>query len=80
MNINPEHNPSPELDAITAMETCMDSISEILLQPAMKRGELSDEEQELLGIVGTTLKLIAERAKKLEDLEGISNIKKHFRN
>lgn len=80
MNINSEYNPSPELDAVTAMEACMANISEILVQPAVKKGELSDEDKELLGIIGTTLKLIAERAKKLEDLEGISNMKKHFRN
>jgi len=80
MNINSEYNPSPELNAVTAMETCMANISEILVRPAIKKGELSDEDKELLGIVGTTLKLIAERAKAYEELENSSDKNNHFRN
>ena len=40
MNINPEFESDSELDAETAMETCMEGISDTLIEPAMKKGEL----------------------------------------
>jgi len=81
MNINPEYNESEsQLDAETAMESCMAGISATLLEPAMEKGSLSVEDQELLGIIGMTLKTIAQKAKAYEELQGNSNQQNHFRN
>lgn len=80
MNINPEFESDNNLDAETAMETCMAGISDTLIEPAMEKGELSEEDQTLLGIIGTTLKIIAEKAKAYEELSNQSDQKNHFRN
>jgi hypothetical protein len=80
MNINPEFQSDSELNAETAMETCMAAISDTLIEPAMKKGELDETDQELLAMVGLTLKGIAQKAKAYEELEGNSNQKNHFRN
>ena len=80
MNINPDYESDSQLDAELAMEMCMQGISDLLLQPAIKRDELSEEDQTLLGIIGMTLKTIAQKAQALEDLEDQSNHNKHFRN
>tara|TARA_R110000824_G_scaffold369091_1_gene558516 strand:+ start:1943 stop:2185 length:243 start_codon:yes stop_codon:yes gene_type:complete len=80
MNINPDYESDSQLDAELAMEMCMQGISDLLLQPAIKRDELSEEDQTLLGIIGMTLKTIAQKAQALENLEDQSNHNKHFRN
>ena len=80
MNINPSYDSDNNLDAETAMQVCMIGISELLIDPAIARGELSEDEQDTLTFIGMTLKHIAEKAKALEALEDISNQKKHFRN
>jgi len=80
MNINPEFESNSELDAETAMETCMAGISDTLIEPAMERGELDETAQELLAVIGTTLKIIAEKAKAYEELCNQSDKKNHFRN
>jgi hypothetical protein len=80
MNINPDFQSDSELDAETAMESCMDGISVTLLEPAMEKGELSETDQELLGIIGMTLKTIAQKAKAYEELQGNSDQQNHFRN
>lgn len=80
MNINPDFQSDSELDAETAMATCMAGISDTLIEPAMEKGELSETDQELLAVIGTTLKIIAEKAKAYEDLQGNSDQKNHFHN
>ena len=80
MNINPEFESDNNLDAETAMETCMDGLAVTLIEPAIERGELSEEDQAFLGIIGTTLKIIAEKAKAYEELENLSDKNNHFRN
>jgi len=80
MNINPKFESDNNLDAETAMETCIDGIANILIEPAMNKGELTEEDQTLLGIIGTTLKIIAEKAKAYEELENLSDKNNHFRN
>jgi hypothetical protein len=80
MNINPDFQFDFELDAETAMETCIDGISNILIEPAMNKGELTEEDQTLLGIIGATLKIIAEKAKAYEEIENLSDKNNHFRN
>ena len=80
MNINPEHQSNPDLDAETAMKACMDGIAEILLEPAMEKGELSEDDQTLLGIIGMTMKTISQKARAFETLQDGSDQNKHFRN
>lgn len=80
MNINPEHQSNPDLDAETAMQACMDGIAVTLLEPAMEKGELSKEDQTLLGIIGMTMKTIAEKARAFEALQDGSDQGNHFRN
>ena len=80
MNINPDFQSDSELDAETAMASCMDGIAVTLLDPAMEKGELSETDQELLGIIGMTLKTIAQKAKAYEELQGNSDQQNHFRN
>lgn len=80
MNINPEHEPNFELDAETAMASCMDGIAVTLIEPAMERGELSETDQLLLGVIGSTLKVIAEKARAYEELQGKAEENNHSRN
>ena len=81
MNINPEYNESEfQLDAETAMASCMEGIAVTLIEPAMENGKLSETDQELLGIIGVTLKTIAEKAKAYEELQGRASEGNHFRN
>lgn len=80
MNINPEFQSDSELNAETAMEACMAGISDTLIEPAMKKGELSETDQELLAVIGMTLKGIAEKAKAYEELQGRATQGNHFRN
>ena len=80
MNINPEHEPNFELDAETAMETCMDGIAVTLIEPAIERGELSETDQTLLAVIGSTLKIIAEKAQAYEQLQNLSDKNNHYRN
>lgn len=80
MNINPDFESNSPLDAETAMKACMDGIAEILLEPAMAKDELSEDDQTLLGIIGMTLKTIAEKARAFETLQDGSDQNKHFRN
>lgn len=80
MNINPEHEQNFELDAETAMETCMDGIAVTLIEPAIERGELSEADQTLLAVIGSTLKVIAEKAQAYEQLQNLSDKNNHCRN
>jgi len=80
MNINPDFSSNPDLDAQTAMQACMDGIAVTLLEPAMEKGELSEDDQLLLGVIGMTLKTIAEKARAFEALQGGSDHNKHFNN
>jgi len=80
MNINPDHQPESELNAELAMEACMTGLADILLDPAMSKGELSEDDQNTLGIIGMTLKFIAEKARAFEELGNHSEQNEHFRN
>lgn len=80
MNINPDFQSDSELNAETAMEICMSAIFEIALEPAIKKGEVSEIDQELLDMVGMTLKGIAQKAKAYEELQDRANEENHFRN
>jgi hypothetical protein len=69
MNINPEYSSHDELCANDIMEKGMHLISEILIDPAMQSGKLDEEDQSLLGLVGVTFKIIAEKATAYEMME-----------
>jgi hypothetical protein len=80
MNINPDFESDNNLDAETAMQVCMDAIAHTLLEPAMEKGELSEDDQDLLGIIGITLMTIAQKASSFEKLGNLSEQNEHFRN
>jgi hypothetical protein len=80
MNINPDFASDNNLDAETAMQACMDAIAITLLEPAMEKGELSEDDQNFLGIIGITLKTIAEKARAFEELQDGTGQGNHFRN
>ena len=80
MNINPDFESNSQLDAETAMQACMDGIAVTLLEPAMEKGELSEDDQTLLGIIGMTMKTIAQKARAFEALQDGSDQNNHFRN
>ena len=80
MNINPDFESNSQLDAETAMQACMDGIAELLLEPAMAKDELSEVDQTTLGIIGMTMKVIAQKARAFEELGNYSEQNEHFRN
>ena len=80
MNINPEHQPDLNLDAETAMEMCMDTLYEMVLEPAIQNECLSEDDQVMLGVIGMTLKTIADKASAYEKLQKVSQEKKYFNN
>lgn len=80
MNINPEHQPEFNLDAETAMEMCMDALYEMVIDPAMNSDSLSEDNQMMLGVIGMTLKHIAQKASAYEKLQQASQEKNHFNN
>jgi hypothetical protein len=80
MNINPDFASDNNLDAETAMQVCMDGIAITLLQPAMEKDELSEDDQNLLGVIGMTLKTIAGKARAFEAIQDGADQGKHFRN
>jgi hypothetical protein len=51
-----------------AMNLCMAEIHEILMQPMQDMNKLSDEQRASLSIIGITLKLIAEKATRFEEM------------
>ena len=67
-NFNQNENES-ELNAEGAMELIMGSLYEMVLEPAYKSGQLTEQDQELLGSIGLTLKTIAEKARAYEKLQ-----------
>ena len=69
MNINPEYSSNDELCANDIMAKGMSIISELLIEPSMENGNLDEESQTLLGLVGLSFKIIAEKATALEMME-----------
>ena len=69
MNINPEYSSHDELCANDIMAKGMSLISELLIEPSLENGNLDEEAQSILGLVGTTFKIIAEKATAYEMME-----------
>ena len=80
MNINHDYQSDLNLDAETAMEMCMDALYEIALEPAMNSDSISEDDQMMLGVIGMTLKHIAQKASAYEKLQQASQEKNHFNN
>ena len=69
MNINPEYSSNDELCANDIMAKGMSIISELLIEPSLENGNLDEESQSLIGLVGLSFKIIAEKATALEMIE-----------
>ena len=69
MNINPEYSSDDELCANDIMAKGMSMISKMLIEPALEQGNLDEESQSLLGLVGVSFKIIAEKATAYEMME-----------
>ena len=75
MNINSEHNEKGDgiHNAVEAMDVCVNTISEILIDPAVEKNELNLGQAKILGLVYEALRTIAEKAhafEKMEELRG----------
>ena len=69
MNINPEYQSNNEMYANDIMAEGMGVISDLLIEPAMKNGNLDKEAQSILGLVGMSFKIIAEKATEYEKMQ-----------
>ena len=69
MKINPEYSSNDETCANDIMEHGMELIGEMLIDPAMENGSLDKDSQTLLGLIGVTFKIIAEKATAYEMME-----------
>ena len=66
-NYSPESNDS-EINAMTMMGKSMDILWETVIKPAEEN--LDEDEQAIIGLIGVTLKMIAEKAYAYEKLMG----------
>ena len=66
-NFSPESNDS-EINAMTMMGKSMDILWETVIKPAEEN--LDEDEQAIIGLIGVTLKMIAEKAYAYEKLMG----------
>lgn len=62
-----------------AMSACMDQISEILIEPMLSLDMISEEQSEVLGLIATSFKILADKAQAYEDMQN-GNLPKDFRN
>lgn len=63
LNENPQ---GPQLNAEMVMDTCMTELWDICIDPIKE--EMTEEQQTLIGMIGITLKLIAQKAKCYEEM------------
>ena len=71
MNIEENYEFDQELNALTAMEGCMNHIAETFLLP--NEENLTEEQVRLFGIIGLTLHTIAQKAYAFEKLQNGEN-------
>ena len=69
MIINDDSAENETPHAIEAMESCMDAISGLLLEPALDEDRIEVEDAKILALVGQTLKEIARRAYAYEQIQ-----------
>ena len=74
-----EQQPDPSMNAESVTEMSMNAIYDILIEPM--ESKLSVEDSALIGVIGTTLKLVAQKAKAYEDMmQGKGDFSHHSRN
>ena len=81
MNIrdNNEHTVIDDVqNAEVIMETCKDTLFDLVIKPMSK--DFNDEELEVIGLIGETLSLIASKAKMYEDMMEGETFSKNFLN
>ena len=81
MNIrdNNEHTVIDDVqNAEVIMEACMDTLLDLAIKPMSKN--FNDEEVEVIALIGETLKLIASKAKRYEDMMEGETFSKNFLN
>ena len=61
-----EQQPDPSMNAESVTEMSMNAIYDILIEPM--ESKLSVEDSALISVIGTTLKLVAQKAKAYEDM------------
>lgn len=62
------------------METCMASIHDILLEPAIKSNQLTEEDFELFSAIGNALKIVSLKAQAYEDVFENGTLPKNYQN
>ena len=62
------------------METCMGSIHDILLEPALKNDQLTEKDFELFSAIGNALKIISFKAQAYEDAFENGTLPKNYQN
>jgi hypothetical protein len=62
-----------------AMSACMDQISDILIEPMLSMDMISKEQSEVLGLIATSFRILAEKAQAYEDMQN-GKLPQDFRN
>ena len=67
-------------DAVQVTETSMNILYELVIEPMQNK--LTAEDAEVLGLIGTSLKIVAEKAKAYEQTfeKGQSSLPKNYQN
>ena len=69
MNINPEYNESDsDINAVTMMQKSMGILWESFIEPA--EADMDEEQIAMVGLIGITFQMIAEKAYAYEKLMG----------
>ena len=69
MNINPEYNESDsDINAMTMMQKSMGILWESFIEPA--EADMDEDQIAIVGLIGITFKMIAEKAYAYEKLMG----------
>ena len=80
MKINDEHQFDSDSPSSTqVVDSCMNIISELLIEPACERGEIDDAQAKILALIGITLQEVAQRAQAWDD-QRKSNLNENYRN
>jgi hypothetical protein len=72
-----ESNDNPT--SVQAVSSCMEIIHEMLIEPAIDRGDIDDTKAKVLALVGVTLCEIAERAEAWDNQRN-DNLNENYRN
>jgi hypothetical protein len=70
-------NPDENLNAENIMETCMDALFDICINPMMHLGKLDENDEEMIATIGVALKQIAQKAQCYENMTGFNGEEKN---